>query len=532
MPWVIWDILVPMLATFLIGLATGWLLWRWRRQKVTVAAANELVMTPPLQETDDSANVVLIEERDSALARADAAEAEVESLKGQIDLSVMGVSDSQATQNLMADSSETDKAEVEALTRELEKEKASKAEVERSLVDLNTRYKDLSVRLEEEVSTDGADTLKEAAALESNFEQAKVTIAEQSVKLKKLEENEQAVVQKYEQEIAVKDAQLTQERTEREEVRMQLARAKLANEKTSGDAAAKPDEPAHNSANAAVSGQNQPNKVHRLTGYPAGSGNEETLAETSTPNEAPRVKNATESSNDSAGSQAETSPDQMARGNSDSPQSPANSTGHAGMTLSSTATHGSAARAEFTPVIETENLDEPLQEVATAEPVIVEDDIQDQTASEPATESDSAQRSTAGVAPQTQQNVTSIKVVPRKSSEKTQQFANATASKRPASRKRKGTSNGYVPTAWSVPEKAPLKAERDDLQEIKGVGPVLEKMLHKTGIYHFRQVALLDKKGVQELDDQLPQFSGRIQREKWVGQAKALHRSKYGSAAK
>jgi len=95
---------------------------------------------------------------------------------------------------------------------------------------------------------------------------------------------------------------------------------------------------------------------------------------------------------------------------------------------------------------------------------------------------------------------------------------------------KKSTSNGYVPTGWSLPDKAPTKAERDNLQEIKGVGPVLEKMLHKIGIWYFRQVADLDKQGVIELDNQLPQFSGRIQRDKWVKQAKSLHKSKYGSA--
>ena len=91
----------------------------------------------------------------------------------------------------------------------------------------------------------------------------------------------------------------------------------------------------------------------------------------------------------------------------------------------------------------------------------------------------------------------------------------------------KTTASGYTPVAWEVPERTPGKAERDNLQQIKGVGPVLEKLLHKTGIFYFEQVAKLDKKGVEELDSQLPQFSGRIQRDKWVVQAKKLHNEKY-----
>ena len=45
------------------------------------------------------------------------------------------------------------------------------------------------------------------------------------------------------------------------------------------------------------------------------------------------------------------------------------------------------------------------------------------------------------------------------------------------------TSTGYVPASWSVPDTKPAKKDRDDLTSIKGVGPVLEKVLHDTGIY-------------------------------------------------
>jgi predicted flap endonuclease-1-like 5' DNA nuclease len=93
------------------------------------------------------------------------------------------------------------------------------------------------------------------------------------------------------------------------------------------------------------------------------------------------------------------------------------------------------------------------------------------------------------------------------------------------------TASGYVPVSWQVPEHAPDKSERDNLQKIKGIGPVLEKLLHETGIYYFEQVAGLDSQGVAELDSQLPQFSGRIDRDNWVDQAKSLQQQKYGQAA-
>jgi len=93
------------------------------------------------------------------------------------------------------------------------------------------------------------------------------------------------------------------------------------------------------------------------------------------------------------------------------------------------------------------------------------------------------------------------------------------------------TKSGYVPQSWSVPDVTPAKNERDQLTEIKGVGPVLEKLLHQSGIFYFQQVASLDKNGINELQEQIPQFPNRIRRDQWVKQAKKLHRDKYGATA-
>ena len=93
------------------------------------------------------------------------------------------------------------------------------------------------------------------------------------------------------------------------------------------------------------------------------------------------------------------------------------------------------------------------------------------------------------------------------------------------------TKSGYVPQSWSVPDVTPAKNERDQLTEIKGVGPVLEKLLHQSGIFYFQQVASLDNNGINELQEQIPQFPNRIRRDQWVKQAKKLHRDKYGATA-
>ena len=61
----------------------------------------------------------------------------------------------------------------------------------------------------------------------------------------------------------------------------------------------------------------------------------------------------------------------------------------------------------------------------------------------------------------------------------------------------------------------------DDLKQIKGVGPKLEIALNEGGIYHLDQIAGLRKKEVEWLNETFD-LRGRIEREGWIAQAKAL----------
>ncbi len=63
----------------------------------------------------------------------------------------------------------------------------------------------------------------------------------------------------------------------------------------------------------------------------------------------------------------------------------------------------------------------------------------------------------------------------------------------------------------------------DDLKEIKGVGPKLEGVLHDNGLRTFYQVALLDDASVDDLEDRIDTFPGRVRRDDWVPQAGQLH---------
>ena len=64
-------------------------------------------------------------------------------------------------------------------------------------------------------------------------------------------------------------------------------------------------------------------------------------------------------------------------------------------------------------------------------------------------------------------------------------------------------------------------AKPDDLKMISGVGPKIEGILHSLGIYTFAQVASW-KKAEREWVDGYLKFKGRIEREDWLKQAKAL----------
>jgi predicted flap endonuclease-1-like 5' DNA nuclease len=67
----------------------------------------------------------------------------------------------------------------------------------------------------------------------------------------------------------------------------------------------------------------------------------------------------------------------------------------------------------------------------------------------------------------------------------------------------------------------------DDLRRIRGVGPAIESTLHGLGIRSYRQLVTLDAAGLDRVRDALrdPQ---RIERGDWLGQARRLHREKYG----
>jgi predicted flap endonuclease-1-like 5' DNA nuclease len=61
----------------------------------------------------------------------------------------------------------------------------------------------------------------------------------------------------------------------------------------------------------------------------------------------------------------------------------------------------------------------------------------------------------------------------------------------------------------------------DELQRISGIGPKIDKTLQSLGYFHFDQIANWNKDEEKWVDEHL-RFSGRIEREEWISQAKLL----------
>ncbi len=62
----------------------------------------------------------------------------------------------------------------------------------------------------------------------------------------------------------------------------------------------------------------------------------------------------------------------------------------------------------------------------------------------------------------------------------------------------------------------------DDLKMIKGVGPKLEALLHRLGVFHFDQIAGWTAEEIAWVDENLEGFRGRVSRDGWVAQARLL----------
>lgn len=81
-----------------------------------------------------------------------------------------------------------------------------------------------------------------------------------------------------------------------------------------------------------------------------------------------------------------------------------------------------------------------------------------------------------------------------------------------------GTNEGTRPAGLD----APRDGKADDLKQIKGIGPKLEKLCNSLGFWHFDQIASWTPDEVAWVDANLQGFKGRVSRDNWIQQAKVL----------
>jgi predicted flap endonuclease-1-like 5' DNA nuclease len=68
--------------------------------------------------------------------------------------------------------------------------------------------------------------------------------------------------------------------------------------------------------------------------------------------------------------------------------------------------------------------------------------------------------------------------------------------------------------------------EKDDLKMISGIGPFIEERLHALDIFTFRQISKFNAQDIETINEAIIYFSGRIERDEWVAQARELVHNK------
>lgn len=90
MIWALLEIVIPLLLAFGVGLLTGWLLWRWRRRRVSAHEWNRLNAASESTQTDlatiRAARDEAINERTAMAATLASVNADLETQKSELDL--------------------------------------------------------------------------------------------------------------------------------------------------------------------------------------------------------------------------------------------------------------------------------------------------------------------------------------------------------------------------------------------------------------------------------------------------------------
>lgn len=78
-----------------------------------------------------------------------------------------------------------------------------------------------------------------------------------------------------------------------------------------------------------------------------------------------------------------------------------------------------------------------------------------------------------------------------------------------------------IADAWRPAALAAPRGKADDLKRVRGIGPKIEQTLNNLGIFHYEQIANLNRENILWLNHHL-HFPGRIEREHWIDQTREL----------
>ena len=76
------------------------------------------------------------------------------------------------------------------------------------------------------------------------------------------------------------------------------------------------------------------------------------------------------------------------------------------------------------------------------------------------------------------------------------------------------------------PPPLPIKKiyKKDDLKQIRGIGPAIEKKLNNIGINTIEQISKMTLRDIKDVTEKIKFFPGRIERDNWVFQAREILR--------
>lgn len=458
MIWALFEIVIPLLLTFILGLITGWLFWRWRRRHVTAS------------------------EWDSHASAASAANENLESLRLKHDGLVQENSQISATMKKMGGSLDSRKAELDeyaARNADLSHELTVANETN---VKLTSEVEDSNVRLQQLSTTAGDLDQERNRAAELQNELDDVT--------GKLRDAEQARVKL--DEVNARNVDLTARLSTSEQSRMALQRAEaqigeltvkantaddLRTELTQSKSRLIELESKHNQANAKLA------QLDRLETENDALKNQLTEARSSSADlEKSRARTATlEAELKQASGEAVSSEQHLAR-------------------ISDLERQLEACKKR------SENLQTFRQNVISQP--LASAQLQDaNTAADASSTNAEIQRRDQRIA-DLERQLSAARDKPAKPASP----AVNTEAWRDTGSWKKGVTKLGTPGSDHV----------DDLKVIRGIGPEMEKLLNSFEIVSWEQLAALTDDEVQKVDAALTDFPGRIVRDEWVSQAQEI----------